>query len=105
VCVYDVQAYRKLAMIHHPDKAKGGEAERLQAEAKFKDLTESYEVLSDPEKKRRYDSGADLQEMGGMGGGVDPSDFFNMFMGGGGGGGGHRHGHGGGGGGFNFHFG
>jgi DnaJ homolog subfamily C member 7 len=113
------KAYRKLAIVHHPDKNPGDEA----AAERFKDVGEAYECLSDAQKRERYDSGADLEEMfgaggqsfggGGMGGGVqlDPEMIFQMFgqgggmggmpgMGGGGGrGGGFRFSSGGGGGG------
>jgi curved DNA-binding protein len=45
------KAYRKLALKYHPDHNKGDKA----AESKFKDLSEAYAVLSDPEKKKQYD--------------------------------------------------
>ncbi|KAI5243176.1 TPR-like protein [Aureobasidium subglaciale] len=116
------KAYRKLAIIHHPDKNQGDEA----AADRFKDIGEAYETLSDSEKRARYDSGEDLIDpseqfggggFGGMGGGmgsqIDPEVLFQMFggqMGGGGGGFGGGMGGGGrrgGGGGFpgGFHFG
>ncbi|MCX6762827.1 MAG: DnaJ domain-containing protein [Candidatus Moranbacteria bacterium] len=45
------KAYRKLAHQHHPDKTGGDEA-------KFKEVNEAYQVLSDKEKRNQYDSGA-----------------------------------------------
>ncbi|KAI9487968.1 hypothetical protein BDB00DRAFT_773427 [Zychaea mexicana] len=78
------KAYRKLALQYHPDKNAGD----VKAEAKFKEVGEAYDVLSDSQKKARYDSGADLEGGMGMGGdafdgaGVDMSDIFaQMFAG------------------------
>lgn len=68
------KAYRKLAVKHHPDK--GGDPE------KFKEITRAYEVLSDPEKREKYNRGGE-DAVDGEGGG-DPSDIFESFFGGGG---------------------
>jgi len=66
------KAYRKLAVKHHPDK--GGDPE------KFKEITHAYEVLSDAEKRAKYDRfGEEGLEEGGGGGG-DPSDIFDAFL-------------------------
>jgi len=81
------QAYRKLARQYHPDVNPGDK----EAEAKFKEATEAYDVLSDPEKRARYDqfghAGTDPNQAGGFGG-FDMGgfgDIFDMFFGGGGG--------------------
>jgi len=99
-------SFRTLARKHHPDLAKDKKA----AEEKFKEINEAYEVLSDPEKRRKYDEhGANWQhagngfgggasaQAGGFGGGGSPfggggggdfhfggtgySDFFEQFFG------------------------
>ncbi len=89
------KAYRKMAMKYHPDKHKGDK----EAEAKFKDINEAYQVLSDSQKRQRYDQfgSADGPSFGGGGaGGFDFngqgfggfSDIFETFFGGAAGGGG-----------------
>src|ERR1700724_1628050 len=101
-------AFRKLARKYHPDVAKDKKA----AEEKFKQINEAYEVLSDPEKRTKYDQlganwnqpggfqpppqwgeqqpGGGFYQWGGDGGGVEFefggtgfSDFFEAFFGGG----------------------
>jgi molecular chaperone DnaJ len=77
------KAYRKVAMKYHPDKNPGDQV----AEDKFKEASEAYEVLSDAEKKQRYDQfghQAFGPGSGGFGGGFhDASDIFEQVFGGG----------------------
>lgn len=89
------KAFRKLARLYHPDTAK----DKKTAEAKFKEINEANEVLSDPEKRRKYDTlGASWQDEGnfqppphGAGGheqefhfgGTGFSDFFEQYFSGG----------------------
>lgn len=103
----DIQsAFRKLALKYHPDKNPGDPT----AEARFKEISEANDVLSDPEKRKKYDQfgpmwqqatgpGAGGARPGGFGGDpgggfqyqavdIDPEELRNMFRGFGGGGGG-----------------
>merc|ERR1711871_1593055 len=74
------KAYRKLAIKFHPDKNKDNQEE---ASEKFKDISEAYQILSDPEKRKMYDSmGMDGVKGNGMQ--FDPSDLFEHLFGGGG---------------------
>lgn len=96
------KAFRKLARVHHPDVA----TDKVSAEEKFKEINEAYEVLSDPEKRKKYDTlGANWNQYGGpppqeswSGAGSQPmpegfefefggtgfSDFFEQYFSGGG---------------------
>ena len=72
------KAYRKRALKYHPDKNPGDK----EAEAKFKECAEAYEVLSDPENRQRYDQfghaglrGAGVHDFSRM----NVEDIFSMF--------------------------
>lgn len=101
------KSYRKLAVKYHPDKTQGD----VELEKKFKEANEAYEVLGDPEKRKKYDElgsnwkqydqyknagygrtrgqqqyqySGDFSDMFGGSGGDQFSDFFNAFFGSGG---------------------
>lgn len=99
------KAYKTLALKHHPDRNRAkSEVEQQEAAKKFKDIAEAHTVLTDPEKRKRYDCG-DIEYDGDQGGGdfgaggpdsnvkfsfngqstsgmgVDPSQIFQMFFG------------------------
>ncbi|MBE6230208.1 MAG: molecular chaperone DnaJ [Bacteroidales bacterium] len=73
------KAYRKMAIKYHPDKNPGDK----EAEEKFKEAAEAYDVLSNPEKKQRYDqfghAGMGGAASGGFGGGFSMEDIFSQF--------------------------
>lgn len=74
------KAYRKLAIQYHPDK----NPDNKEAEEKFKEAAEAYSVLSDPDKKARYDQFGHEGVSGAAGGGfngagMDINDIFSMF--------------------------
>ncbi|WP_324254016.1 molecular chaperone DnaJ [Paenibacillus sp. 1001270B_150601_E10] len=79
------KAYRKLARQYHPDVNKADDAEQ-----KFKEVKEAYDVLSDSQKRNMYDQYGHVDPNQGMGGGGFSGDFggfgdiFDMFFGGGG---------------------
>ncbi len=80
------KAYRKLALKYHPDKYEGKpDAEKKDAEEKFKEAAEAYDVLSNSEKRQRYDQFGHaggpqgFGGAGGFGGGFTMEDIFSHF--------------------------
>ena len=83
-------AYRKLALKWHPDRwVNGTDAEKKTAEDHFKEAAEAYSILSDPDKRAKYDQfGFAAEQMGGGAGGfdfggMDINDFLRNIFGGG----------------------
>lgn len=72
------KAFKRLALQYHPDRPDGNEA-------KFKEINEAYQVLSDANKRGRYDQfGSDFEQQGGFGSGANWEDFMRATRGQGG---------------------
>lgn len=70
------KAYRKRALVHHPDRhASASDDEKREQEKKFKEVGEAYAILSDPQKKSRFDSGQDMDDVE-----MDPSQMYRQFF-------------------------
>ena len=71
------KAYKKLAIKYHPDR----NPDNKEAEEKFKEAAEAYEVLSDPKKKAKYDrfGHSGMGQGGYQGGGMSMDDIFSAF--------------------------
>ncbi|MFP4297679.1 MAG: DnaJ C-terminal domain-containing protein [Spirulinaceae cyanobacterium] len=72
------KAFRKLALKYHPDRNPGDET----AEAKFKEASEAYEVLSDPEKRQKYDNYGQYWKQASQGSGFGRGTTTNVDFGG-----------------------
>lgn len=72
------KAYRKRALVHHPDRhANASDEEKREQERQFKEVGEAYTILSDTQKKSRYDNGQDLDDDHAE---FDPSQMYRQFF-------------------------
>lgn len=70
------KAYRKRALVHHPDRhSNASEEEKQEQEKKFKEVGEAYAVLSDPQKRDRFDNGQDMDDVE-----FDPTQMYRQFF-------------------------
>eukprot|EP00063_Salmo_salar_P059617 XP_014034452.1 PREDICTED: dnaJ homolog subfamily C member 7-like isoform X1 [Salmo salar] len=77
------KAYRKRALMHHPDRHSAATPEvQKEEEKKFKEMGEAFTVLSDPKKKTRYDCGHDLEDDSNNMGDFNANNIFKTFFGG-----------------------
>ena len=76
------KAYKKLAIKYHPDKCHN-DNEKRENENKFKEINQAYSVLSNPEKKQKYDQFGTLDDTMNMGGGMNMDDILKDIFGGG----------------------
>lgn len=93
------KSYRKACIKTHPDRQQGkSDEEKKKAEETFKNVQKAYDILSDSDKKQRYDmfgiiddGSSSSSQSSGFGGGFDPFEDLRSMFGGGFGGGGSRH--------------
>lgn len=72
------KAYRKRALVHHPDRhANASDEEKREQERQFKEVGEAYTILSDTQKKSRYDNGQDLDDDHVE---FDPNQMYRQFF-------------------------
>lgn len=76
------RAYKKLAIKYHPDKCHN-ESEKFENEAKFKEISRAYSILSSPEKKQQYDQFGTVDDGVNMGSGMNMDDILKDIFGGG----------------------
>ena len=69
------RAYHKLALKYHPDKNPTGDTEE-----RFKDISEAYDILSDPNRRSMYDQGGYDSVQNSTSGNTPAFDIFNMFF-------------------------